>query len=515
MSQEDRAKFAYTTGVEFAKAVAPRVKNLRSRFFEFDETVERLQKAEEQKEKQFEKSKKKYIKNHIHQTDLYGFGPTEEELEEKAERAAAKQQIEDDDVQSESGDTYYHADYKLDESDPISDLWMLDAITRFTEYVPKRLLACKPIGSIVDTERVTWLVLHKPSGEDRVLSIARDLGPTFRELGDIPREVANYVRLGNGSDYICSLERWCWVNDNVYAIVTQYVPHVSSEHIHRDDKNAIARYIFCVASALKHMKECGVVHRDIAPSNIWWDPIRRVAVVGDLDQSAPYRPEGFVTKTGRPAFNAPEKQTIIDIREKNRKRGNSVPPKTSKVYRTKSDVYSLGVIAHMLYYGLKKPEKKIRRWRLGAAGTDPGMKMIKGMVHEDPKIRIRLCDIFKHDFLKLNNTETHMDRVAQSKLIQAFEEHKKYEPPEIDDEEVENAFNDVEDIMSSEEEEEEEDDDDDDTQEDDDFLSDQNYHQQDESIYGLAPLEELDEADDGDGVDDVVPPVSNGLSWMK
>jgi serine/threonine protein kinase len=426
MSKAERILLAEQVGKTFASQLVPGTKGLKTAQFTLEDTVQQIEAEEQAWEDRDEKRAKAFLEKHrdkLMPNSLWG--PPIEEQEQRLLSRLGPDPDKDEPDFSEDEDAWYDDRLPVDAKDDDQDdpYWMLNTVSRFTDLCQPTILCIKPHGSS-KPKRVTWRCVQKSDRKTVVLSVAKDLGPAYRR-NHWPREVELYAKLAGASNYICPLLRWCWVNENTYAIVTPYIPHVSPLQIDPADHGALARMIYCVAKALYTMKQNDVVHRDVAPENIWYDPKTRQAVLGDLDQAAPYRAEGFVPTTGRPAFRAPEKQEIISLRKKRFAAGKN-PKSFGKSYKTKSDVYSLGVVALMVRKGMMKAptQEQVRRYRVCDPSKEPVDNLIKQMVHEKPLHRIRLSKIFDHPFFG-NLVPSDLDNLAYMRLTQTLDAEKK------------------------------------------------------------------------------------------
>lgn len=158
--------------------------------------------------------------------------------------------------------------------------------------------------------------------------------------------------------------------------------------------------IFQILHALHYLHRNDIIHRDISDNNIMLTAGGRVKLI-DFDSSKDTGQTGNpVTTTGTPGFQSPE-MLLLD----------------SENYESRMDIFALGLVAHLCYYGysfhydcpntlnlyqhilVKIEELKGRR---DFASEDERMfhKFLVGCLREDPKDRSRAADLLQLEWFE-------------------------------------------------------------------------------------------------------------------
>lgn len=150
-----------------------------------------------------------------------------------------------------------------------------------------------------------------------------------------------------------------------------------------------------MASALAHLHARRIVHDDVKPDNIMWDPARGRAVLVDFGAALDFAvlPDDYFNPSGTPSYAAPE---FLD-----RKKGRG----------GEGDVWALGIVMLFLWGYVTLPngewllpgvweeggDTEMRQWlgeinRLGQVEREKGTTLGE-MLQEDPAKRIRSVNL--------------------------------------------------------------------------------------------------------------------------
>ena len=194
-------------------------------------------------------------------------------------------------------------------------------------------------------------------------------------------------------------------------------------------QDEIKSYMYDLLKGLKALDEMEIMHRDIKPENIM---IRQVGdikemVIGDFGLASKTNlPKYLLERCGTPGYVAPE---IANF-------------KTGERLSSKCDIFSLGVIFHILlcraplftgsncdevYSKNKKMEFDLDAPKYDSVNSQ-AMELLKKMLHEDPQQRISAAQAMEnpffweiHEYNKLANTPMTSGCVIQG-MCDDFEE---------------------------------------------------------------------------------------------
>jgi serine/threonine-protein kinase len=169
------------------------------------------------------------------------------------------------------------------------------------EYRLRRLLGRGAFGEV-------WLAEEAALSRLVALKTVRPGGdPARREQRlDALRREAHLLARMRPHPNVVAVHTWRQQGDEHY-LVLQYVPGGSLEERLWGGPlpwEEAARYVADVGEGLLHVHGQGVVHRDVKPANILWDPGRDEAVLTDLGIAARLAGPGGVG--GTPLYMAPE-----------------------------------------------------------------------------------------------------------------------------------------------------------------------------------------------------------------
>src|SRR5262249_37428917 len=146
------------------------------------------------------------------------------------------------------------------------------------------------------------LFLNRPVALKTFRGSGGDLGPKLLALQNEARILAQFRH-----PHLVEVHAWRRVGCAHY-LVLQYVPGGSLERRVRAEGalcwTQAARYVADVGEGLMTVHAQGVVHRDVKPGNLLWDPTRDEALLTDFGVSALLSSHGGVA--GTPLYMAPE-----------------------------------------------------------------------------------------------------------------------------------------------------------------------------------------------------------------
>jgi serine/threonine protein kinase len=260
-----------------------------------------------------------------------------------------------------------------------------------------------------------YYVTRKEDKKRCVITIRDDITPEA-VIGKIPREIRIIKTAESHNNLVKSLG-YCVVSDNVYAILTEFVPYVSPRIALFGNGMQIAKYIKDILEIIQHLADKGIIHRDICTDNILWDPVKEKAILIDFDNAAFIRYKGkneigSLRHCGHGGFNSPEKERVYYLRDSGRTPNHG--------FTSASQIYSVGVILWMMLEKMtdgpgweiiealrkqkigviKRIKKKSRR------SINPAYDLAIRLTVNNPKKRMTAKDAMKHKFIaKLNSAK--------------------------------------------------------------------------------------------------------------
>ncbi|XP_041484068.1 MAP/microtubule affinity-regulating kinase 4-like isoform X2 [Lytechinus variegatus] len=243
----------------------------------------------------------------------------------------------------------------------------------------------------------------------------------------------------------------------LYCLVMEYVPGgdlltlVRGQQGGRLKEGVARRFIRQLVSALHHMHEQGIVHRDLKMENIMMDKKRENVKIIDFGLSNQCGPdELFKTHCGSPEYAAPE--LYIAGRD----------------YGPEVDIWSLGVNMFAMVTGklpFTTPHSENRRQHLllqirkGLKGvhdkemahlTDDCKDMLHGCIEPVPEDRLPILDIEHHAWITCEGQEPFcpfqapvQDLKLRAEVIEEMAIRLKVQPEKIQDVVQENKLDDV------------------------------------------------------------------------
>lgn len=190
----------------------------------------------------------------------------------------------------------------------------------------------------------------------------------------------------------CFYER----DDNIYFIMDfiedgDLLNHITNRPLYTD--NELKKLIQNISECLAYIHDLGIVHRDIKPENILCDGERLILTDFGLSQ--------FVSQFVMPDFQLLEICGTLDY----------VAPEViyNLGYGTESDIWSLGVICYLVYYGRmpftgendNETVDNIYLKHPGFLNTKNTLAndLIEKMLDKNPKTRITAQEILNHAFM--------------------------------------------------------------------------------------------------------------------
>ncbi|XP_030839128.1 5'-AMP-activated protein kinase catalytic subunit alpha-1 isoform X3 [Strongylocentrotus purpuratus] len=243
----------------------------------------------------------------------------------------------------------------------------------------------------------------------------------------------------------------------LYCLIMEYVPGrdlltlVRGQKGGRLKEGVARRFVRQLVSALHHMHEHGIVHRDLKMENIMMDKQRENVKIIDFGLSNQCGPEElFKTHCGSPEYAAPELYVA------------------GRDYGPEVDIWSLGVIMFAMVTGklpFTTPHSENRRQHLllqikkGLKGvhdkemahlTDDCKDMLHGCIEPTPEDRLPLLDIERHAWITCEGQEPFcpfqtppQDLDLRAEVIEDMALRLKVKPDKIQDVVLENKLDDV------------------------------------------------------------------------
>lgn len=247
--------------------------------------------------------------------------------------------------------------------------------------------------------RKVFAAFRKSDRRPVVIVIAKDFNKAQVQNG-VPREVMLMTRVRNHPN-VAQLLGWKRVSKHSYAMLLEHYLECGLQTCFYS-KYLISEYMRGLLEGLHYLQARRVCHRDIAPQNIMWDPLRKCARIIDLDTACISRATGYMREVGRADYDAPEKyQVFRDVKDAN------VDPRHIRPYSDIADVYSAGVIFWMLLLKVEEPPKpyKLQKWIAKAVERRRHRQyaefdLLAKMLLPDPRKRISVQEALQHGFFQ-------------------------------------------------------------------------------------------------------------------
>jgi hypothetical protein len=221
----------------------------------------------------------------------------------------------------------------------------------------------------------TYLALDTILDRHVALALIKPEAALLDSLGT-KREAATLVQVGSHDNIVTLYDRG--TAGALEYLVFEYLSggtlreYLAAQEVHRLPVDDVMRLGRQLARALSHVHQRGLIHRDVAPANIWLDE-RNVAHLGDFD-SAISRDARHNTETLPPTTEA------------------YAPPEqvAGKPLDERADLYSLGAVLYEAATG-KRPErreKSLRAPRVLQSDIPPALNaVIYRLLSESPENR--------------------------------------------------------------------------------------------------------------------------------
>lgn len=263
-------------------------------------------------------------------------------------------------------------------------------------------------------ERKVYFARRKSDDLPVVVIVGQEFDPRLRDSSGIPREV-RIMRHLKGQQNIAEILGWCRATNKHFVIVLRHYNSADMIDASAGNLFIISKIMESIFLGVKQMHDNKVVHRDIAKSNILWNPLTDTATIIDFDNAAFYRPTGYYRNVGRDKYDSPEKTEMLEIREKlkekmyadDKKKISHKNRKHMRAYTEKAEMYSLGVILWMLLnekhhspspYKLKTWVTKMKERNKHKKYTE--LDLLVKLLNFDPDLRITVDDALEHPFIK-------------------------------------------------------------------------------------------------------------------
>jgi len=240
---------------------------------------------------------------------------------------------------------------------------------------------------------IVYLVRHKMSGDKYALKCAMKFNKGKDRSKRIRQEISVLEDLRHHG--IIRLRGWFEDEENIYLVLEYITGRDLSKYFRQDlpDKKTTANIIHQIVRSLKYCHRKGIVHRDIKLENILIDSKMRIKLT-DFGLCAIKSGDGdyFYDEVGTARYISPE---LLE----------------EKGYNESVDVWGIGIILFMLLTG-KYPfdgskRKSIFRRILHKDIdyekyhlTKDEIHLLKRLLCKNPRYRIQLDDISKHQWIK-------------------------------------------------------------------------------------------------------------------
>lgn len=263
-------------------------------------------------------------------------------------------------------------------------------------------------------ERKVYFARRKSDDLPVVVIVGQEFDSRLRDSSGIPREV-RIMRHLKGQKNIAEILGWCRATNKHFVIVLRHYNSADMIDASAGNLFIISKIMESIFLGVKQMHDNKVVHRDIAKSNILWNPLTDTATIIDFDNAAFYRPTGYYRNVGRDKYDSPEKTEMLEIREKlkekmyadDKKKISHKNRKHMRAYTEKAEMYSLGVILWMLLnekhhspspYKLKTWVTKMKARNKHKKYTE--LDLLVKLLNFDPDLRISVHEALQHPFIK-------------------------------------------------------------------------------------------------------------------
>ncbi len=270
---------------------------------------------------------------------------------------------------------------------------------------------------LLTRDRCVFGAIRKADESKVVIVLALD--KHLRQMLDgVPREVQLMKRVA-GSEFVVELLGWEKLNEDVYALLLPFYHNCEIVASTFDSHFMIARFMEGLLRGLKHLKDCGVAHRDIAPYNVMWNPVTLEVKIIDFDLACRTRSNGYRNFCGRDTYSAPEK--------------------LNGHYYDNADVYSAGVMFWMMLTQHKhSPERKqLDNWIKKARKKyrhKVEIDLLCKMLAFHPKDRISIEDALAHEFFRQNEVcRSETTAAVLAELEREFESESESEDEKDED----------------------------------------------------------------------------------
>ena len=214
-----------------------------------------------------------------------------------------------------------------------------------------------------------------------------------------------------GHPNVCEILGWKKITTRVYALVMKYYVECSVTTSIFGNLFLTSQYMHGILSGMKHLKDRGVCHRDIARENVLWNPVTQTAVITDFDTACVSRRRGYYRNVGRDDYDAPEKTAVIKFRDGQledlvERRRRHRTHREYHAYTDSADIYSAGVILWMLLNNtsssptpdkLKSWTHKMKKKKKHRSHIE--LDLLSRMLEFNPRARITLEEALEHPFL--------------------------------------------------------------------------------------------------------------------
>lgn len=267
-----------------------------------------------------------------------------------------------------------------------------------------------------------------------VVIVSKEYDPRLRK-GEVPREVRIMQHL-RGQPNVSEMLGWCPVGQRHFVMVLRH--YQSADMVDASNQNlfVISKMMESIFTALKQVHDHKVVHRDVAKSNLLWNPVTDTAIIIDFDNACFFRKNGYYRDAGRDRYDAPEKTEMLVARRKLKEKlaesykkriPSSKIKKRLQAYTEKADIYSVGVLLWMLINGHhhSPSPRKLKDWVSKIKQRNHHKKyaeldLLVRLLNFDPDRRLSLEDALQHPFIRdrpeHDDDYTHMKAYLFKKL---------------------------------------------------------------------------------------------------